>query len=98
MDISQIEPNFSSSNIDISFTFKGKACSETLNICEVMKKIKYECSKLNKSITKEEKEAEIKRKSDKENFEKALPQETLPELKHPRASLVWYGKVWQDCA
>ena len=61
MDISKIEPNFSSSNIDISFTFEGRACSKTINICEVLKKIKYECSKLNKSITKKEKEAEITR-------------------------------------
>ena len=52
---------------------------------------------MNKSITKEEKESEIKRKSDKENFEKALPQETLPEPKHPRASLVWYGEVKRLC-
>ena len=52
---------------------------------------------MNKSITKEEKESEIKRKSDKENFEKALPQETLPELNHPRASLVLYGEVKRLC-
>ena len=57
MDISKLEPKFNSSNIDISYTFEGRACSETLNICEILKKIKYECSKLNKSITKEEKEA-----------------------------------------
>ena len=59
----------------------------------ILKKIKWECSKLNKSIIKEEKESEIKKKSDKENFEKDLPQETLPEVKQARASLVWYGEV-----
>ena len=37
---------------------------ETLNICEVLKKIKYKCSKLSESITKEEKETEIKRRSE----------------------------------
>ena len=68
MDISNIDPKFISSNIDISFKLDGRSCSETLNISDILKKIRYKCSKLNKSITKEEKESEIKRKSDKKKL------------------------------
>ena len=92
ISVSKINPEVSKEREEVVYYIDGVETKENHVIGNVVKKIRYEVLKKEKTLKDLEKE-EINKSKNNHTLEKGLPREAIPDLKDEKYALVWMHEV-----